>query len=168
MSSSSHDQPADFRLTEEDEHAIRKLSKDPQIVDKIIHSMAPSIYGHTDIKTAVALCLFGGVAKNHKSVHHVRGGINVLLLGDPGTDWFSMQVERDTQATEAAGRGKEGEIPQELLRQDKVARLFVDMSRESLATGAYPITVSHLEAIIRISEAFCRMRLSEYCATQGH
>lgn len=26
--------------------------------------------------------------------------------------------------------------------------------------------VRHLEAIIRISEAFCRMRLSEYCASQ--
>jgi DNA replication licensing factor MCM2 len=54
---------------------------------------------------------------------------------------------------------QEGEIPQELLRkyilyarekcrpklyqidQDKVARLFADMRRESLATGAYPITV---------------------------
>jgi DNA replication licensing factor MCM2 len=26
--------------------------------------------------------------------------------------------------------------------------------------------VRHLEAIIRISEAFCRMRLSEYCSAQ--
>ncbi len=26
--------------------------------------------------------------------------------------------------------------------------------------------VRHLEAIIRISEAFCRMRLSEYCSSQ--
>lgn len=81
----SHDQLAGFRLTEEDEHNIRALSRDPQIVDKIIDSMAPSIYGHTDIKTAVALSLFGGVAKNTRGNHHVRGDINVLLLGDPGT-----------------------------------------------------------------------------------
>jgi DNA replication licensing factor MCM2 len=47
--------------------------------------MAPSIYGHTDIKTAVALSLFGGVAKTTRGSHHVRGDINVLLLGDPGT-----------------------------------------------------------------------------------
>jgi len=80
----SHDQLAGFRLTEEDEHEIRKLSKDPQIVDKVINSIAPSIYGHTDIKTAVALSLFGGVAKNTMGAH-VRGDINVLLLGDPGT-----------------------------------------------------------------------------------
>lgn len=81
----SHDQLAGFRLTEEDEQQIRALSKDPQIVDKIIGSVAPSIYGHTDIKTAVALSLFGGVAKDRQGKHHIRGDINVLLLGDPGT-----------------------------------------------------------------------------------
>lgn len=81
----THDQLAGFRLTEEDEHEIRALSRDPQIVDKIISSIAPSIYGHTDIKTAVALSLFGGVAKVRKGDHRVRGDINVLLLGDPGT-----------------------------------------------------------------------------------
>ncbi|KAI0109363.1 DNA replication licensing factor mcm2 [Hypoxylon sp. NC0597] len=347
----AHDQLAGFRLTEEDEHEIRKLSRDPQVVDKIINSIAPSIYGHTDIKTAIALSLFGGVAKTTKGAHHVRGDINVLLLGDPGTaksqvlkyvektahravfatgqgasavgltasvrrdpltsEWTleggalvladkgtclidefdkmndqdrtsiheameqqtisiskagivttlqarcgiiaaanpiggrynstipfssnveltepilsrfdilcvvrdtvdpsederlarfivgshsrshpstqpgdgSMEVEHDSEAAQEsqAQQKKEGEIPQELLRkyilyardhcqpkllhmdEDKVARLFADMRRESLATGAYPITVRHLEAIIRISEAFCRMRLSEYCSAQ--
>ncbi|KAK3327155.1 DNA replication licensing factor mcm2 [Cercophora scortea] len=358
----SHDQLAGFRMSEEDEHEIRRLSRDPQIVDKIINSIAPSIYGHTDIKTAVALSLFGGVAKTTRGAHHIRGDINVLLLGDPGTaksqvlkyvektahravfatgqgasavgltasvrrdpltsEWTleggalvladkgtclidefdkmndqdrtsiheameqqtisiskagivttlqarcgiiaaanpiggrynstipfsanveltepilsrfdilvvvrdtvepaederlarfivgshsrshpltntqataggggdSMDVEHDSARTEtqtasevADAAAKEGQIPQNLLRkyivyarercspklyhmdEDKVARLFADMRRESLATGAYPITVRHLEAIIRISEAFCRMRLSEYCTAQ--
>lgn len=81
----SHDQLAGFRLTEEDEQEIRKLSKDPKIVDKIIGSIAPSIYGHTDIKTAVALSLFGGVSKEAAGKLQIRGDINVLLLGDPGT-----------------------------------------------------------------------------------
>lgn len=81
----SHDQLAGFRLTEEDEIQIRKLSSDRQIIDKIIHSIAPSIYGHTDIKTAVALSLFGGVSKVRQGNFRIRGDINVLLLGDPGT-----------------------------------------------------------------------------------
>ncbi|RYP44622.1 hypothetical protein DL768_008943 [Monosporascus sp. mg162] len=349
----AHDQLAGFRLTEEDEQEIRKLSRDPQIVDKIVNSIAPSIYGHDDVKTAIALSLFGGVAKTAKGSHVVRGDINVLLLGDPGTaksqalkyaektahravfatgqgasavgltasvrrdpltsEWTleggalvladkgtclidefdkmndqdrtsiheameqqtisiskagivttlqarcgiiaaanpiggrynstipfsanveltepilsrfdilcvirdtvdpeederlarfvvgshsrshpstqpaaedSMEVEPESEAareSQAAPANKQGEIPQELLRkyimyarehcspkllhmdEDKVARLFADMRRESLATGAYPITVRHLEAIIRISEAFCRMRLSEYCSAQ--
>jgi DNA replication licensing factor MCM2 len=81
----SHDQLAGFRLTEDDERAIRNLAKDPKIVDKLIGSIAPSIYGHTDIKTAVALSLFGGVSKVAPGRHNIRGDINVLLLGDPGT-----------------------------------------------------------------------------------
>ena len=81
----SHDQLAGFRLTEEDEREIRALSRDPKIVDKLIKSIAPSIYGHEDIKTAVALSLFGGVAKVAQGKHAMRGDINILLLGDPGT-----------------------------------------------------------------------------------
>jgi len=81
----SHDQLAGFRLTEEDEREIRVLARDPQIVNKIVDSIAPSIYGHTDIKTAVALSLFGGVSKEAQGQHKIRGDINVLLLGDPGT-----------------------------------------------------------------------------------
>ena len=81
----SHDQLAGFRLTEEDEREIRALSRDPKIVDKLVHSMAPSIYGHEDIKTAVALSLFGGVSKEAQGKHSIRGDINILLLGDPGT-----------------------------------------------------------------------------------
>ena len=81
----SHDQMAGFRLTEEDEREIRALSRDPQIVDRIVASIAPSIYGHTDIKTAVALSLFGGVGKEARGKLSIRGDINVLLLGDPGT-----------------------------------------------------------------------------------
>ena len=81
----SHDQLAGFRLSETDEQQIRQLAKDPNIVEKIISSIAPSIYGHTDIKTAVALSLFGGVSKEAAGRHAIRGDINVLLLGDPGT-----------------------------------------------------------------------------------
>lgn len=81
----SHDQLAGFRMTEEDEREIRALSRDPKIVEKIVSSIAPSIYGHADIKTAAALSLFGGVSKEAQGKLSIRGDINILLLGDPGT-----------------------------------------------------------------------------------
>lgn len=51
-----------------------------QIGERIIRSIAPSIYGHRHVKTGVALSLFGGCHKEEKS-HRVRGDINILLLG---------------------------------------------------------------------------------------
>jgi DNA replication licensing factor MCM2 len=75
------------------------------------------------------------------------------------------EIAKREAAQRKAEEEKEGEIPQELLRkyilyarerchpklyqidQDKVARLFADMRRESLATGAYPITVSGFQHV---------------------
>lgn len=48
------------------------------------------------------------------------------------------------------------------LDQDKLARLYADLRRESLATGSFPITVRHLESMIRMSEASAKMNLREY------
>ncbi|CAL5375370.1 unnamed protein product [Camellia sinensis] len=64
-----------YKLTEEDKEEI----------EKIIKSIAPSIYGHDDIKIAIALAMFGGQEKNVEGKHWLRGDINVLVLGDPGT-----------------------------------------------------------------------------------
>lgn len=75
----------EFNLSHQEESQIRELSRQPKIIDRVINSMAPSIYGHKPLKTAIACSLFGGEAKNIKNKHRIRGDINVLLLGDPGT-----------------------------------------------------------------------------------
>jgi len=48
------------------------------------------------------------------------------------------------------------------LDQEKLSRLFADLRRESMATGSYPITVRHLESMIRMAEASAKMTLREY------
>lgn len=73
------------RLTDEDKKIILDLAKDETIGERIIASIAPSVYGHDDIKRALALSLFGGVTKNPGEKHKLRGDINVLICGDPGT-----------------------------------------------------------------------------------
>ncbi|KAK3015217.1 hypothetical protein RJ639_006855 [Escallonia herrerae] len=97
-----------YKLTQEDKEEIEKLSKDPRIGERIIKSIAPSIYGHEDIKTAVALAMFGGQEKNVEGKHRLRGDINVLLLGDPGTakSQFLKYVEKTGQrAVYTTGKG---------------------------------------------------------------
>ena len=70
-------------LTEADKRMVLELATDPQIAERIFRSIAPSIYGHSHIKQAVALALFGGVAKQAGSngTHRIRGDINILLVG---------------------------------------------------------------------------------------
>ena len=63
---------------------IKDLAKDPWIHRKIISSIAPSIYGNEDVKEAIMYLLFGGVEKQLPDIR-IRGEINVLLIGDPGT-----------------------------------------------------------------------------------
>lgn len=72
-------------LTEEQVNEVRKMAKNADVGNRIIESIAPSIYGHNFIKTALALSMFGGESKDVSQKHRIRGDINVLLLGDPGT-----------------------------------------------------------------------------------
>ncbi|KAJ7295046.1 hypothetical protein O6H91_Y216100 [Diphasiastrum complanatum] len=97
-----------YKLTDEDKTEIERLSKDPRIGERIAKSIAPSIYGHEDIKTAIALAMFGGQEKNVQGKHRLRGDINVLLLGDPGTakSQFLKYVEKTAQrAVYTTGKG---------------------------------------------------------------
>lgn len=116
---------AAFRLTEDDEHEIRALARDERIGTRIIKSIAPSIYGHHSIKTAIALSLFGGVAKDVGGKHRIRGDINVLLLGDPGTakSQFLKYVEKTAhRAVFATGQGASAVGLTAGVRRDPVTR----------------------------------------------
>jgi DNA replication licensing factor MCM2 len=115
---------AAFALTDDDRREIRKLSKEPKIADRIFASMAPSIYGHAHIKRAVALTLFGGqpkeVAKNK-----MRGDINVLLLGDPGTakSQFLKYIEKTAhRSVFTTGKGASAAGLTATVRKDPVTR----------------------------------------------
>lgn len=116
---------AAFRLTEEDEKEMRTLARDERIRKRIIKSIAPSIYGHEDIKTALALSLFGGVTKDINRKHRIRGDINVLLLGDPGTakSQFLKYAEKTAhRSVFATGQGASAVGLTASVRKDPVTR----------------------------------------------
>ncbi|MBU2576593.1 MAG: hypothetical protein KKF50_02635 [Nanoarchaeota archaeon] len=74
----------DIDISEEDERAIKELAADPKGMAKMAKSIAPSIWGHENVKQALALQLFSGVKKKRSDGTHMRGDIHVLLVGDPG------------------------------------------------------------------------------------
>lgn len=83
-------------ISQEDEAKILAMSKDQDIQKKISNSIASAIFGHNDIKRAIACLLFGGSAKKLPDGMRLRGDINVLLLGDPSVakSQFLKFVER--------------------------------------------------------------------------
>ena len=68
-----------------EEEQFTKMAKKPELYDEIGQSIAPAIYGHQDIKKALACALFAGSQKRLRDGMRIRGDINVLLLGDPST-----------------------------------------------------------------------------------
>ncbi|MCL5877671.1 MAG: minichromosome maintenance protein MCM [Candidatus Bathyarchaeota archaeon] len=70
--------------TPEEEAKILALSRDPLVHKKIMASIAPSIFGLEHIKEAIMYLLFGGVSKSLPDMN-VRGEMNALIIGDPGT-----------------------------------------------------------------------------------
>ena len=60
------------------------MAADPDLYANLAASLAPSIWELEDIKRGLLLMLFGGTKKvlEHKTL---RGEINILLCGDPGT-----------------------------------------------------------------------------------
>ena len=77
---------SELEISEDDKLIIRDLSKDPEIFDKIAKSLAPSIFGHMEIKKALVLQLFGGTPDKHLvDGALIRSDIHMLLIGDPGS-----------------------------------------------------------------------------------
>lgn len=98
-------------LTAEMAEEIRQLSQEGDVYDKLAASIAPEIYGHEDVKKCLLLLLVGGVTRDMPDGMHIRGDINVCLMGDPGVaksqllKYISKVAPRGVYTT---GRGSSG------------------------------------------------------------
>lgn len=99
------------KLTDADVRNINRMAKERRIFDSLAHSLAPSIYGFDYIKKAVLLLLFGGLEKNLDNGTHLRGDINILMVGDPSTAKSQMLrfvLNTASLAIATTGRGSSG------------------------------------------------------------
>ncbi|MBI5397920.1 minichromosome maintenance protein MCM [Candidatus Woesearchaeota archaeon] len=74
----------EISISAEEEEKIKELAKDKHVIEKLVQSLAPSIYGHEKVKEAILYQLLGGVRKRRQDGAVSRGDIHVLLVGDPG------------------------------------------------------------------------------------
>jgi DNA replication licensing factor MCM3 len=99
------------QLSEQDLKNIRKLAKDKDIFGVLGESIAPSIEGALNVKKAILLQLLGGAEKNLANGTHLRGDINLMMVGDPST--AKSQLLRHIMdiaplALNTTGRGSSG------------------------------------------------------------
>jgi len=74
-----------LEITKEDEALMKSIVAQPNAYDRFIDSIAPSIHGLEIQKEAVLLMIVGSPQRTLPDGTTIRGDINVLLLGDPGT-----------------------------------------------------------------------------------
>ncbi|XP_047979842.1 DNA replication licensing factor MCM6 isoform X1 [Salvia hispanica] len=71
------------QFTAEELDDIQRMRNTPDFFNKLVDSIAPTIFGHQDIKRAILLMLMCGVHKvTHEGIN-LRGDINVCIVGDP-------------------------------------------------------------------------------------
>ncbi|KAL3103384.1 hypothetical protein niasHS_002570 [Heterodera schachtii] len=78
--------------------------------EHIAYSIAPEIYGLSDVKKSLLLALIGGVNKNANGMK-IRGALNILLMGDPGVAKSQLLTYVDRLAIRSqytTGRGSSG------------------------------------------------------------
>jgi len=101
-------EPETVQITKEDEALIRSIAESPDAYSKLVQSIAPVILGHLAEKEAILLLLAGGGATLLPDGTKLRGDINCLFVGDPGTGKsemlkFASQVA--PRGLYASGRG---------------------------------------------------------------
>lgn len=99
------------QLTDTDIKNIKKIAKEKDLFNIMGSSVASTIYGNDHIKKALLLQLLGGAEKNLENGTHLRGDINIMMVGDPST--AKSQLLRHVMdiaplAINTTGRGSSG------------------------------------------------------------
>ncbi|MCJ1359061.1 MAG: MCM DNA helicase complex subunit [Icmadophila ericetorum] len=111
LSSKSGGGVAQVNITDTDVRNINKIGKKKNVFELLSQSLAPSIYGHDHIKKAILLMLLGGMEKNLDNGTHLRGDINILMVGDPSTaksQLLRFVLNTAPLAIATTGRGSSG------------------------------------------------------------
>lgn len=69
---------------------LRHMVHSEHIYARLVQSIAPTVFGHQNIKKGVLLQLLSGVSKSTPEGMQLRGDINICIVGDPSTSKSQM------------------------------------------------------------------------------
>lgn len=98
-------------LTPQDVTHILEIGRKDDVFERMAASIAPSIYGHDHVKKAILLQLLGGTERNLDNGTHIRGDINIMMVGDPSTaksQLLRFVLHLAPLAVSTSGRGSSG------------------------------------------------------------
>lgn len=72
-------------LTQPEFDELKAMIESDHIYSRLVESIAPTVYGHEIVKKGLLLQLMGGVHKQTPEGMHLRGDINICIVGDPST-----------------------------------------------------------------------------------
>lgn len=72
-------------LTQQEVDELNAMRNTDNIYQRIVSSIAPTVYGHEIVKKGILLQLIGGVHKQTQEGINLRGDLNVCIVGDPST-----------------------------------------------------------------------------------
>ncbi|EPQ60991.1 MCM-domain-containing protein [Gloeophyllum trabeum ATCC 11539] len=119
--------PFGVQFSPEEEEEFGEMARSEGFYERFARSVGPSIYGSLDIKKAITCLLFGGSKKVLPDGMRLRGDINVLLLGDPGTAKSQLLkfVEKVAPiAVYTSGKGSSAAGLTASVQRDSVSREF--------------------------------------------
>ena len=79
------DELGDLQISDSELEEIKKIARNPNVLNVLANSLAPSIDGHDKVKEALVLQLAGGCRKERPDGVVTRGDMHMLLIGDPGS-----------------------------------------------------------------------------------
>jgi replicative DNA helicase Mcm len=124
------------KFTDKEIKEFKELSKDKNLYQKLIKSVAPHIHGHEKVKEAMLLFLAKGVSKESNDGKRTREYFNLLLMGDPGVAKSQLGNEINLlswRSRKVVGKGASGPGLTASAEKDEVLNMRV------LSAGAIPL-----------------------------